>query len=163
MGADELIKHSSVCRALSTAWHRESPQDAVGGEMGSLTPWLNPWEEVCKWCAPGASVGDPSLLVAAAASPDLELRPRRGPHRQESPFPRCGLCPDTCCRAGPTSPVGTWGRVGRKEDRPETGIYGALNCGQPLPGSGLLACSRLVEKRKLANIRECLQGPESQT
>ena len=76
MGADELIKHSSVCRALSTAWHRESPRDAVGGEMGSLTPWLNPWEEVCKWCAPGASVGDPSLLVAAAASPDLELRPR---------------------------------------------------------------------------------------
>lgn len=115
---------------------------------------------VCPWGLCGGPL--PAGHCGSITRPGAQA-PEPWAHREESPFPRCGLRPDTCCRAGPTSPVGTWGRVGRKEDRPETGIYGALNCGQPLPGSGLLACSRLVEKRKLANIRECLQGPDSQT
>lgn len=49
-----LIKRGSVCKALSAAWHREGPLDAIGGGAGqSLNPGAQPpgggVQIMCPW------------------------------------------------------------------------------------------------------------------
>lgn len=147
VGVWGLIKHGSVCKALSTAcgcwwwWWGEvfKPQaQPPGGDVQLVCPWGLRGEPL-----PAGHCGS---IAPEPPPPASALAPELWAHGEQSPFawrqPGLGHVPLSRFY----QPSGRWGRVGRKENRTETSIYGALNHGQPFPGSGFQACSCLVER-----------------